>query len=227
MRYSDLQLGDGSRESWGSAANEFVDSVGDSDVFGVDWARQQQAHLLALDHQEIELAESLVLLTATASTTYPSSSTSIPPVVHFEEGILSSMQACQKALSRALSGVDWRAVRVYGVDDRGYLHRHTGVYVADDSVDVSTFDRWISAHTNNSSLAEPEAHGDGAVRVDHEVEVDDGRSWVAGYLMANTPGCDTRSGRDHGLQSAQNNVQRGAVVLDRVDEPAISYGKPI
>jgi hypothetical protein len=113
---------------------------------------------------------------------------------------------------------------VYGADGDGYLHRHTGVYIADDGVDVSTFDGWVSAHTGNSALAEPEAHGDSAIQVDHEVEVDGGRSWVAGYLMQNVPGCDTRSGRDHGLQSAQTAVQRGATILDRVDEPAITFG---
>jgi hypothetical protein len=116
---------------------------------------------------------------------------------------------------------------VYGSDDDGYLHRHTGLYIAETDVHRSAFDSWVSAHTRNSHLAEPEAHGDSAVRIDREVEIDDGRSWIAGYLMTNIPGCDTRGGRDHGIESAQTNVQRGAAILNRVDEPPITFGQAV
>lgn len=226
MSISELQLGDGSGLCWESATDQLVDSVADKDLFGPHWAKQQQAHLFALDKQATDWADSLVLLTATASTVWPTGD-SIPPTVHFKQGILCSTQARQKALSRALKGIDWRAVRVYGCDDDGYLHRHTGLYIGETGVDRSAFDSWISAHTRNSALAEPGAHGDSAVRIDREVEVEDGCSWIAGYLMTNIPSCDTRDGRDHGIGSAPTNVQRGAAILNRVDEPPITFGKAV
>lgn len=219
-------LGAADRQSWTSATDEFVDSIDPSDPMGAKWAQEQQAHLLNLDEVARDWAKSVVMLSATASTEWPDGG-SIPPIVHLRQGILSSTQARQKALSRALDGTGWRAIRVYGCDDDGYLHHHVGLYLGEADVDRSSFDSWISAHTRNSPLAEPEAHGDSAVRIDRDVEVDDGRSWIAGYLMTNIPGCDTRGGRDHGIRSAPTNVQRGATVLDRVGEPPVTFGKAV
>jgi len=219
MDFSDLQLGDGSGEGWGSATNQLLNSVGD--VFGEQWARRQQARLFAVDRKCRQWATATVLLTATASTTWPgSASTAIPPVVHYKRGVRATRSARQSALSRALSGRKWRAIRCLGVGDDGYLHAHTGVYL-DERVDSSDLDPWVSAHTNNSPLADDQAHS-GAVEI---AEVDgDEHTGLVNYVMCNSPGLDTRGDRGHGLQSAPTNQQRGAVVIDRGDVSPVTFG---
>ena len=220
MVIASLRIGDRSGQTWGSAAEHLLDDVDDSDTFGADWARHQQARLFAVAHNCREWARTTVLLTATASTTWPDSSDLIPPVVHLRQGLLASREARQKALSRALEGHEWRAVRTYGADDSGYLHRHTGVYIGAD-VSASAFDAWRSAHTSNSPLADESAHGSGAVEVR---DVEDGDRGLAAYIMRNTPGLDTRSERGHGLSCAPTEQQRGAVVVDRADVSPLTFG---
>jgi hypothetical protein len=220
MGHSTLQLGDGSGETWGPATGRFLDDVHAGDTFGADWARQRQARLFAVDRNCREWAEATALLTATASTSWPGGDDPIPPVVHLRRGILASRDARQKALSRALNSRQWRAIRTYGTGDDGHLHRHTAVYIGSD-VGASAFGSWRSAHTSGSPLADGAAHGPGAVEVrDFE---DGGRGLVA-YVMANTPGLDTRGGRGHGLTSAPTEQQRGAVVLDRADVAPLTFG---
>ena len=220
MGIDSLRIGDGCGETWGSAAGQFLDDVDAGDTFGANWAQQQQARLFAVDHGCREWAETTALLTATASTTWPQSDDSIPPVVHLRRGILASSDARQRALSRALQGISWRAIRTYGVDNTGHLHTHTGVYVGSD-VDASAFEGWRSAHINNSPLADEAAHGSGAVEVR---DVADGDRGLVAYVMRNTPGLDTRGERAHGLASAPTSQQRGAVVLDRADVSPLTFG---
>jgi hypothetical protein len=220
MGVDSLRLGDGSGETWGPAVDRLLADVDAGDMFGSDWARQQQARLFAVDRKCREWAETSALLTATASTNWSGGDDPIPPVVHLQRGILASRDARQRALSRALRGTSWRAIRVYGTDTNGYLHRHTAVYVGSDA-DESAFDGWRRAHTNNSPLADEAAHGPGAVEVR---DFEDGDRGLVGYMMANTPGLDTRGGRGHGLTSAPTEQQRGAVVLDRADVAPLTFG---
>jgi hypothetical protein len=109
---------------------------------------------------------------------------------------------------------------VYGTDTNGYLHRHTAVYVGSDA-DESAFERWVRAHTDNSPLADELAHGPGAVEVR---DVEDRDQGLVAYVMANTPGLDTRGKRAHGLRSAPSEQQRGAVVLDRAGVSPLTFG---
>lgn len=220
MGISSLRIGDGTGETWGPAADRLLDDIDAGDTFGSDWARQQQARLFAVDRKCRAWAETTVLLTATASTSWPGGDDPIPPVVHLKQGILASSDARQKALSRVLRGTSWRAIRTYGTDTNGYLHRHTGVYVGSD-VSKSAFNRWRSAHTSNSPLADEAAHGSGTVEVR---DVADGDRGLVAYIMANTPGLDTRGDRGHGLASAPTSQQRGAVVLSRAGVSPLTYG---
>lgn len=219
-------IGDGSDDAWDSGTCRFVEQVGPGDRYGAEWARRTQARFFSVDRRCREWADSVALLTATASTSWPGEDTQIPPVTHFQCGLRASRGARQKALERALKGYQYRAVRVYGVGSEGYLHRHTAVYVGSE-VDRCTLRPWADAHIANSPLARDEGHGDGAVRVDTGIEVDgeSNVSSVAGYLMQNVPGCDTRGDhRVHGIQSAPTNVQRGATALDRVGREPITVG---
>ena len=220
MVIASLPVGDGSGQTWGSAAEHLLNDVDSSDTFGDDWARQQQARLFAVDRKCREWAHTTVLLTATASTSWPGGDDPIPPVVHLREGLTATRDARQRALSRALRGHKWRAIRTYGADDNGYLHRHTGVYV-DSDVDAGALDGWVRAHTAGSPLADEGAHGSGAVEVR---DVEDGDRGLVGYVMANTPGLDTRGERGHGLASARTEQQRGAVVIDRADVAPLTFG---
>jgi hypothetical protein len=220
MGVASLRLGDGSGETWGPAVDRLLADVGAGDTFGSDWARQQQARLFAVDRKCRRWARTTVLLTATASTTWPQSDDHIPPVIHLRRGILASRDARQKALSRVLRGISWRAIRTYGVDNTGHLHTHTGVYVGSDA-DESAFERWVRAHTNNSPLADESAHGSGAIEVR---DVTDGDQGLAAYVMRNCPGLDTRDDRRHGLASAPTPQQRGAVVVDRAGVAPLTFG---
>jgi hypothetical protein len=218
-------IGDDSGDVWDSTTRGFIEQIDPEDRYGAEWARQAQARVFDIDRRCREWAESLALLTATASTSWPGEDTQIPPVVHFNRGLRKSREARQKALSRALRRCQHRAVRVYGVGSDGCLHRHTAVYIGSE-VDRCTLRPWADAHVANSPLAREEGHGDGAVRVDTGIEVDgeSNVSSVAGYLMQNLPSCDTRGDRAHGIQSAPTNVQRGATVLDRVGAEPVTVG---
>jgi hypothetical protein len=220
MGVDSLRIGDGSGETWAPATDRLLADVDAGDTFSADWARQQQARLFAVDRKCRRWARTTVLLTATASTTWPQSDDHIPPVVHLRRGLLSSRDARQRALSRALNGHQWRALRTYGADKNGHLHRHTAVFIG-AHVGTSAFDSWRSAHTSNSALADESAHGSGAVEVR---DVADGDRGLVAYVMRNTPGLDTRGERGHGLASARTEQQRGAVVLDRADVSPLTFG---
>jgi hypothetical protein len=191
---------------------------------GARWAREQQARLIATDQYAQEWADSTVLLTATASTKWPESDRRIPPIIHYERGLARSQDAREKALSRALSGSTWRAIRVLGAGEDGYLHAHTGVYV-DDMVDVDRFDRWVRAHTTNSPLATDEAHGSGTVRIESVDDDSDDVTGLEGYLCKNALGLDTTGEREHGLGSAPRNRRRAGSVVRAVGADPIRYGR--
>lgn len=226
MVISDLPLGTNDGQSWASAADEFVDELQPSDPMGASWARKQQAHLFSLDEVATGWAESIALLTLTASTSWPTGDQLIPPVVHFEKGIRASRTARQRALSRALSGSNWRAVRAFGADENGHLHLHLALYI-DCEVGSEELEPWVSAHVENSPLADRQAHRSGAIKVG-DVE-GDGATWSTAYIMQNALGMDTTGDREHGLRSAPTNRQRAGVVVDRADvEPEaspITFGK--
>jgi hypothetical protein len=220
-----VPLGDGSGE-WSDAVDrlgEHLDSD-DGPELGAEWARQQQARLIATDRSAKEWAESTVLLTATASTTWPESDDLIPPVAHYERGLARSQDAREKALSRALSGSEWRAVRVLGAGEDGFLHLHTGVYV-DEKVDVDRFGGWIGAHVGNSPLATDEAHGSGTVRIERVGDDNDGVTGLEAYLSVNTLGLDTTREKTHGLGSAPRNRRRAGAVVRSVGAEPIRYGR--
>jgi len=220
-----LPLGDGSGE-WSDAVNRLDDHL-DSDErpeMGARWARQQQARLLATDKCAREWAESTVLLTATASKTWPESDRRIPPIIHYERGITMTADARQKALSRALSGSKWRAIRVLGAGEDGFVHAHVGVYI-DEMVDVDRFDGWIRAHTSNSPLATDGAHGSGTVSIERVGDDSDGVTGLEGYLSVNTLGLDTTGDRTHGLESAPIHRKRAGAVLRAVGAEPIRFGR--
>lgn len=220
-----LPLGDQSGDAWGPVTAQLVEELNPQQRFGREWSKQKQAHLFRLDQKYREWADSLVLLTATASTALPGTEKPVPPVQHFRR-LGDSREARHKALERALNRRKYRAVRVYGVGDRGYLHRHTAVYVASEASE-SDFQPWVNSHVNNSPLARAEAHGSSnAVKVDNGIETDDSSdiSSIGAYLMQNIPGCDTTGGQDHGIQSAPRSVQRGAALLDKVEAEPLSVG---
>jgi hypothetical protein len=220
-----LPLGDGSG-SWSDGVDRLGEHLDSDDrpQMGARWSRRQQARLIATDRRAQEWADSTVLLTATASTTWPTSDCLIPPIVHYERGIARTADARQKALSRALSGSKWRAIRVLGAGDDGYLHAHVGVYV-DETVDVDRFDPWIRAHVGNSPLATEEAHGPGAVSIERVGDDNDGVTGMEGYLSVNTLGLDTTGDETHGLGSAPRNRRRAGSVVRAVGADPIRYGR--
>ena len=220
-----LPLGDGSG-SWSDGVDRLGEHLNsdDSPEMGARWAREQQARLIATDRSAKEWAESTVLLTATASTTWPESDGLIPPTVHYEHGIARSQDAREKALSRALSGSKWRAVRVLGAGEDGFLHAHVGVYV-DETVDVDRFEPWVRAHTSNSPLATNEAHRSGAVSIESVGDDNDGVTGLEGYLCKNTLGLDTTGDKTHGLGSAPRNRRRAGAVVRSVGAEPIRYGR--
>jgi hypothetical protein len=220
-----VQLGDGSG-NWSDAVgrlDEYLDS-NERPELGAEWARQQQARLIATDQYAQEWADSTVLLTATASTTWPTSDCLIPPIVHYERGIARTKEARAKALSRALSGSKWHAVRVLGAGEDGFLHLHTGVYV-DEMVDVDRFDGWVRAHVGNSPLATDGAHGSGAVRIERVGDDNDGVTGLEGYMSKNALGLDTTGDKTHGLRSAPRNRRRAGAVVRSVGAEPIRFGR--
>jgi hypothetical protein len=220
-----LPLGDGSGD-WSDAVNrldKYLDNH-ERPELGAEWAQQKQARLIATDRSAQEWAESTVLLTATASTTWPESDDLIPPITHYRHGIARTADARQKALSRALSGSKWRAVRVLGASDNGYLHAHTGVYV-DEKVDIDRFDGWIRTHVGNSPLATHEAHGSGTVRIESVDDDSDDVTGLEGYISVNTLGLDTTGQRTHGLESGPIHRKRAGGVLRAVGADPIRFGR--
>lgn len=220
-----LPLGDGSGE-WSDAVDRLDEYLNNNErpEMGARWSRQKQARLIATDRCAQDWADSTVLLTATASTTWPTSDCLIPPIFHYRRGIARTADARQKALSRALSGSTWRAVRVLGAGDDGYLHAHVGVYI-DETVGSDRFESWVRAHTSNSPLATKEAHGSGAVRIESVGDDSDGVTGLEGYLSVNTLGLDTTGDRTHGLGSAPIHRRRAGSVLRSVGADPLRFGR--
>jgi len=220
-----VQLGDGSGD-WSDAVDRLDEYLNNNErpEMSARWARQQQARLIATDRCAQEWAESTVLLTATASTTWPESDRLIPPVAHYRRGIEATRDAREKALSRALSGSKWRAVRVLGAGEDGYLHAHVGVYV-DDMVDVDRFEPWVRAHTSNSPLSTDGAHGSGTIRIESVDDDSDGVTGLEGYLLVNALGLDTTGDKTHGLESAPIHRKRAGSVLRAVGADPVRYGR--
>jgi len=220
-----LPLGDGSGK-WSDAVDRLGEHLDSDDrpKMGAGWARQQQARLIATDRRAQEWADSTVLLTATASTKWPESDRRIPPIIHYERGIARTADARQKALSRALSGSKWRAIRVLGAGDDGYLHAHVGVYV-DETVDVDRFDGWIQSHIDNSPLATENAHGSGTVRIERVGDDNDGVTGLEGYLSVNTLGLDTTGDETHGLGCAPIHRRRSGAVVRSVGADPLRFGR--
>lgn len=221
-----VQLGDGS-DNWSDAVgrlDEYLDS-NERPELGASWAQQQQARLIATDRSAQEWADSTVLLTATASKTWPESDDLIPPITHYRRGIARTKEARAKALSRALSGSKWRAVRVLGAGEDGFLHVHVGVYV-DETVGSDRFDRWVRAHVGNSPLATEQAHGSGAVRIESvDDDNSDGVTGLEGYLSKNALGLDTTGDEEHGLGSAPIHRKRAGAVLRAVGADPLRFGR--
>lgn len=220
-----LPLGDGSGK-WSDAVDRLGEHLDSDDrpQMGAGWSREQQARLIATDRSAQEWADSTVLLTATASKTWPTSDDLIPPVVHYRRGIKATRDAREKALSRALSGSKWRAIRVLGAGDDGYVHLHTGVYV-DETVGSDRFESWVRAHTSNSPLTTNGAHRSGAVSIEYVGDDSDGVTGLEGYLCKNTLGLDTTGEKTHGLGSAPIHRRRAGSVLRAVGAEPIRYGR--
>jgi hypothetical protein len=98
-----------------------------------------------------------------------------------------------------------------------------GVYV-DEKVDVDRFDGWVRAHVDNSPLAEMQAHGPGAVRIERVDDSDD-VTGLEGYISVNTLGLNTTGDKTHGLGSAPRNRRRAGGVVRAVGADPIRYGR--
>jgi hypothetical protein len=215
---------DGSVPTWGEATHRFrarlrADSP-HTPRFSPQWAETAWGKLLDADHDARQWAENTVLLTLTARSELPGTDQAIPPLRHLE-GLMASDGAVRTALSQALSDADtWRRLSVFGVNESGHLHRHLGIYVS-EAVDTHRFEPVVSSHVNNSPLAEPAAHGSGAVRIRSGVASDEPTGLV-GYLGLNVPGLDTRDENPPGVLSEPPARMRGATVLEAGRQDAFS-----
>jgi hypothetical protein len=223
----ELPMGDGSG-TWGQCTDRLLDDVrADADNsdrdFTAEWARTTQGRMLGVDRHCRQWAESTVLLTPTANTTWPGSHDLLPPVTHWEH-LTASRQARRKALSRCLDDVDrWRAVRVLGTTKTGHVGPHVAVF-ASEPVSDSRFRPWVGAHVDNCPLADDKAHGEGAVRVETEPTISS-ETGVVGYAMKNVPGLDSRAETGHGLGSEPRHRARTASVIDAVRAVPVRYGR--
>jgi hypothetical protein len=100
----------------------------------------------------------------------------------------------------------WSALTVVGVHQTGHIHVHTGVW-SDEWVSRDRFKPVVGAHTRNSSVADPDAHGDRAITVRSD------SAGLTGELGKNAPGLDTRGDKSHGVLSEPEHRQFGATVL--------------
>jgi len=222
-----LPLGDGSG-TWGERTDTLLTDVranaGDGDrPFSPAWSRRKQAEMLGVGRHAREWVECTVLLTPTASTTYPETEDPIPPVIHYEH-LAASAQARRQALSRALDGVtQWRAVRVVGSTETGHVAPHTAVYLS-ESVQVSRFEPWLQSHLNNCELATEAAHGPGAVRIEPNPSTQS-ETGVIGYLIHNVPALDTRGDREHGLDDEPRHRARTSAVVEAVGVDPVRLGR--
>lgn len=214
--------------SWSDAVADLRDRVREADRDGrstlgsAKRAVASQRRLFDVDVEAREWAETTVLLTPTASTRLPGADGYLPPVSHLQ-AILDTRSARSSALSRALSDVRWRAVRVLGSTQSGYVIPHTGVYVGAD-VERDRFEGWRSAHIENCPLDTDGGMADpGWASVEPEPAVSEETGLVA-YLMCNVPGLDTRGERSHGLAGKPEHRWRSAAVSDVADVQPISVG---
>jgi len=222
-----LPLGDGTG-TWREATDALLDCVranadDSSRKFTPAWSRWQQARLLAIDRHARAWAECTVLLSPTASTTYPGDGGLIPPVPHYEH-LDASADVRQKALSRALRDVQqWRAVRVVGSTETGHNASHVALYCS-DPVTPARFEPWIQSHVDNCALATTDAHGSGTVRVEKDPSTAE-ETGVIGYLMVNVPGLDTRGDRRHGLADEPRHRALTAAVVEAVEANPVRLGR--
>ena len=222
-----LPLGDGTG-TWGDATDSLLDCVranadDSSRKFTPAWARRQQARLLAIDRACRSWAECTVLLSPTASSTYPGDEGLVPPRLHVDH-LRASARARRKALSRALSDVQqWRAVRVIGPTETGHIAPHVAVYCS-EPVAPARFEIWIQSHVENCSLATAEAHGSGTVRIEKDPS-SKSETGVVGYAMMNVPSLDTRGDREHGLAGEERHRARTAAVIGAVNATPVKLGR--
>lgn len=212
---------DGSVPSWGEAVSRFRARLGAESPhtarFTPEWARGRWARLLEIDQQLRPDTQTTVLITLTGRTTYPGGDP-IPPCIHFDR-LNASREAVSECLSRKLRGYDWNRVTIVGVDRLGYLHLHIGLYVQ-QAIESHQLDPVMTTHNVNCSLAEPEAHGIGAIETNQSPSRDEPTGLV-GYLGLNVPALDTRGDRNHGVLNEPEPRVRGATVLEAGEWRAI------
>lgn len=214
--------------SWGERTDDLLEEVwaeGDNPdrQFTPAWARQWQGRLLGIDRYAREWTNSTALLSPTGMTTWPGSDDFMPPTVHFNR-LQASKSARERALSRCLSDVkQWRAVRVLGPTETGYVAPHVAIYCS-DPVSVSQFDPWVESHVANSPIASDSAHGSETVSIEADPSTRS-ETGVIGYAMVNVPGLDTRGEKVHGLVDANRARARTATVIDHVDCEPIRPGR--
>lgn len=204
----------GSVPTWEEAVDRFRARLsGDSPHtarFTPEWTRGRWARLLEVDEELRPDVEMTVLITLTARTTYPVDDP-IPPCIHFDR-LTASRGAVRQRLSRVLREYNWHRITVVGVDRRGYLHQHIGLYIQ-QSIESHELEPVVTSHVENCQLAEPEAHGTGAIQVNRSPTRDEPTGLV-GYLGLNVPGLDTRGDRPPGILSDPEHRVRGATVLE-------------
>lgn len=123
------------------------------------WANAAWSELYRIDQKACEWAESTVLLTFSGSYWLEKESEIFMPPVTYLHRLQSSRSARQKALSRALDGVDrWQSVRVIGgTGYNGYPRVFLGLYLS-DTVQREVFESVLESHVKNCPIAEVDAH---------------------------------------------------------------------
>lgn len=228
----DVPLSLGSDRTWAEAAEDFVsdttsetersaltDFPEQSERFTPEWSARKWAEWLSREESYRQWSERTVLLTFTGRTTLPESSQPMLPLDHYEY-VRGTRVARSRALSDALHDVDtWRSVTFVGVNQSGYLHEHTGVWVGED-VHRDRFEAVVGAHVNNTpeSFATSEAHGSGAIRL----KSGDSRGLVA-EMGTNVPGLDSRGRRGHGVLNEPVHQVLGATLLNEGEFRAIRH----
>lgn len=217
----------GSVPTWGEAVDRFRRRLRAESPhtarFTPEWAQGRWARLLEADEQLRQGVETTVLITLTGRTTYPGGE-SIPPCIHFDR-LNASQGAIRQRLSRELCEYDWSRVTVVGANQQGYLHLHIGLYVQ-DSIESHHLESVVTSHVDNCPLAEPQAHGAGAIQVNRSPSRDK-PTGIIGYLGLNVPGLDTRGDRPPGVLSESEHRVRGATVLEAGGWQAIRFSSHI
>ena len=129
------------------------------EVFNSRWAGAAWSELYRIDKKACEWAEYTVLITFSGSYWLDKDSSVLFPPVTYLERLQVSKQARQKALSRALQGVEkWQSIRAIGGEGHnGYPRVYLGLYLS-SPIEKEIFEPVLQSHLNNCPVAGQDAH---------------------------------------------------------------------